>query len=779
MMTARYMLAAGISLLALSTPVQAQTREGSPTEDPRNSTSGGEDIVVTATRREETLLDVPLSLLAFDQKSLDTKTVRNIEDLARISPGVTLNQGFSGTRYISIRGITANTGAATTGIYIDETPVQVRSLSLQTNFYPSIFDLERVEVLRGPQGTLFGAGAEGGAIRFILAQPGLKEYSGAARAEVGFTKGGDPSYEAGGAIGGPIVQDRLGFRISAYHRRDGGYIDRVPYLATRGTAKENSNSRETTTVNAALTFAPTDTLSITPSVFYQRSRQNDTDQYWRLLNQPNYPRLTSGEGISSYNRDEATIYAVKARWDIGGSSLISNTAFIDRDTRSVNDFTAYSLDVLSGSLGSDLTNLNAGGLENSFNDLPMRQRSFTQELRLQSDGITRLGYVLGVFYQNTRQVVTERDINPNFDTFITAVLGVPPLLAFGANAGPSGVFFTTDNSSRDRQIAGFAQLDYKLTDRLTATAGVRVSEVKFDFASANGGAFNGGRTTTAAGRSSETPVTPKFGLEYKPDANWLLYASASKGFRPGGANPLANTATCAADLAVLGRAQVPASYTSDSVWSYEVGIKGRAARGVTVAGSAFTIDWSDIQRGRVLPRCAAAFIDNLGSARVRGFDALVSIMPITGLSFDANVSYTDATFRQTIATLPGGQSGTIVRRGDRFSSPWNLALSGDYQTALSSSASAYGHVEWNYRSGYSIAPGNFGALSALLDFDKQSFVSARVGLRRGGVDLSVFANNLLNSRDVLGRQQLSPVSTRVLEQTFRPRTIGLTAGYRF
>ena len=188
------MVARWVSALALMGPALAMAQTATPQRSPRSNSL--EEIVVTATRREENLLDVPLSIAAYTQQSLDQKGVRTIEDLARITPGLSIMQGFSGIRYISIRGIESRWGATTTGVYIDETPIQVRSLSISTNFYPALFDLERVEVLRGPQGTLFGAGAMGGAVRFIIAKPNLNDYSASVRTEAAFTEGGDPTYEA-------------------------------------------------------------------------------------------------------------------------------------------------------------------------------------------------------------------------------------------------------------------------------------------------------------------------------------------------------------------------------------------------------------------------------------------------------------------------------------------------------------------------------------------------------------------------------------------------------
>lgn len=754
--------------------------------------SEGADIVVTATRRAESLLNVPISVEAYDQKALDTIGVRNIDDLTRVTPGVSIRTGFSGVKHIAIRGLESTVGATMTGVYIDETPIQVRSLILVTNFYPAIFDLERIEVLRGPQGTLFGAGAMGGAVRFITAKPGLTEYTGSARAELAFTEGGDPSYEAGLGVGGPIIEDVLGFRVSGYHRRDGGYIDRIPYVADRGTSEENSNSRETTAINAALTFAPTPQLTITPSFFYQKVDRNDTDQFWTFRPnpttvRPKLPYFTNGEGVASYGRDEALIYALKAEYDLGGVSLISNSALIDRKMNSRDDSTATYSELFGGlGLASGLPrgtfDTSFSGAEVSSINLWMTQKQFTQELRIQSNGggDSRLNYVFGLFYQNSRQTTYDEDIAPRFDEWMLGLTGQSTIDIFGLPTGPGGLIYVQEARSRDRQYAAFGDVSYNLSGTLRLSAGVRVSRMKFDFYDLLGGT-SVGPTLTTSGSTSETAVTPKFIAEYKPAPDWMVYASAAKGFRPGGANPLANTTSCAADLASLGISQINAQYKSDSVWSYEVGVKGRAGRAITVAASAFNIDWSGIQRRRILPGCAHVFLDNLGIARNRGFDAKIVLMPVAGLSFDAGIGFVDATLRETIRTEPSAPvQGTFVRKGDRIAAPWTVTLAADYEAPFGSGAlRGYGHIQYDFRSSFSDNKDNLGVRPDIARFDDQHFVAARVGVRSGPLDASLFVNNLFNSRDVIGQTQWTTASDRVLRQTFRPRTFGATVGYRF
>ena len=286
-----------------------------------------------------------LSVSAFTAEKMDTLNVKNFGDLVKFTPGVTFDEHSSN---ISIRGVNSTAGDATTGIYIDDTPIQLRALGFGSdNTLPSVFDLERVEVLRGPQGTLFGAGSEGGTVRYITPPPSLSDYSVYAKSEVSTTENGAPSYEAGVAVGGPLIEGKLGFRVSAWRRHDGGYIDQVNYL-TGATMQKNSNYTDTTALRAALAWQPVSGLMITPSVFYQNRQVNNDDEYWVALSNPDNGRLINATPEHMGNHDRFLLPALKIDWDLGGflggTELISNTSYFDR-MQHVQDYsgTLYNL----------------------------------------------------------------------------------------------------------------------------------------------------------------------------------------------------------------------------------------------------------------------------------------------------------------------------------------------------------------------------------------------------------------------------------------------------
>ena len=303
------------------------------------SSAGLEEVVVTATRREERLQDVPISVSAFSQEKLDSQGLKNIDDLSRLSPGLTFMRNGMGSSAnyndensdINIRGVDSSAGTSTTGIYIDDTPVQSRHIGFgAVTIFPQLFDLDRVEVLRGPQGTLFGAGAEGGAVRFITPTPNLTGETGYVRAETSFTDGGDPSYEAGAAFGVALIDGVLGLRVSASFRRDGGWVDRVNYTLTPnetnpalptpvydGTTEKAANWQQTSTFRIALRWKVNDDVTVTPSLYYQRLYVNDTAAYWEALSDPASNVYRNGNALTNPSTDPYWLAAIKLEWDLG------------------------------------------------------------------------------------------------------------------------------------------------------------------------------------------------------------------------------------------------------------------------------------------------------------------------------------------------------------------------------------------------------------------------------------------------------------------------------
>ncbi|MDP9014012.1 MAG: TonB-dependent receptor plug domain-containing protein, partial [Pseudomonadota bacterium] len=300
---------------------------------------GLEEIVVTATRREESISRVPISITALSQEVIDQKGIRDFSDVARYTPGVAFDN--SQTNQISIRGISSSGGSGTTGIYIDDVPIQVRNLGFNSDdALVKLFDLDRVEVLRGPQGTLFGAGSEGGTVRYITTQPSLTKSSMNAKAETSYTQGGSPNYETGVAGGTPIIDGVLAVRASAWFRHDGGWIDRID-PTTLQTVDKNSNHDETTVLRLAALWKPNDSISVTPSVLYQDRRRNDVTIYWPEYSDPSKDRYFSANPTARPEPDKFYLPSLNVSADFGPVRLISTTAYFHRDEISGYDGTLY------------------------------------------------------------------------------------------------------------------------------------------------------------------------------------------------------------------------------------------------------------------------------------------------------------------------------------------------------------------------------------------------------------------------------------------------------
>jgi iron complex outermembrane recepter protein len=766
-------LATVLAGLTAAAPACAQSAEQKPV--------AYEEIVVTATRRAQALSDVPLSIAAFDQAIFDKKGAKSIEDMVRMTPGLSFqpdNGGF--TQQIAIRGIKSSVGAQTTGIYIDGTPIQVRSLGVATtNFYPTLFDLERVEVLRGPQGTLFGAGAQGGAIRFITPQPSFDgEMDVYARGGVQVTEGGGVGYEVGAAFGGPISEN-VAFRVSGYTRRDAGYVDQINRFSG-DIVDKNINSQQRTALRAALAFRLSEELTVTPSFFMEIDKADDRGFFWESYSDPKKGRFLSAWNKQPF-KDEVYLPALNIEWKGEAVDIISETSYFRRNFRRSLDFSTYTPQFF----GIPLAPFDY----QSESIITPKQRQFTQELRVQSaNPDARLKWVFGAFYQRSPFSNLQLVVDPQLPALTTSQ-GWTMLNFWGSNL-IGDLSFSGDTSALDKQLAGFGQIDYEIVDGLTATVGARYSKTKFSFTNIGRGPLSNGATTS--GKSSETPFTPKFALSYKPGAGDLVYASASKGYRIGGANRtgLPPVANCLANLQQLGYDSVPPTFKSDTLWTYELGTKNSFADGrVRVELTGFYSRWKDIQRNVSLSACGGSFIGNAGEAVSKGFDFSVGAQLSDSFSLNLAGGYTDAKLDETIfgsrntSTTPPTPR-TIVSKGDSLGVPaFTLSAGAQYDGTLMG-RDVYVRADYAYTSKVSgLTPGRNPANVLVYDpdlvrDDAVNLVSLRTGMKIGDADVSVFVDNLLDEAPTISRYHEAIGIDAFFQTTVRPRTFGLTVTYR-
>jgi outer membrane receptor protein involved in Fe transport len=750
-----------------------------------------EEIVVTANRKQETLSKVSASVAAFTPEIMEAKGIKSVEDVARFTPGVTFGQSGDGlTRRIAIRGIASTVGAATTGIYIDDTPIQVRGGTgvVTENVYPAVFDQERIEILRGPQGTLYGAGAAGGAVRFLTAQPSLTDFSGHTRAEIAFTESGDPTYEAGVAAGGPLSQGKIGFRASAFFRNDGGFIDSVD-RASGVSLRDNKDSQQTTVLRGALTFAIGDALTITPSVLYQNKEADGTGYFWTALSNPDEGKFRSAWPQQEPSSDEFWLPALKVTWNLANLELISNTSYFDRSLQRSSDYSTLLWALLVGNPNRPVSNIPG---YRALSNADVEQDTFTQEVRLQSTNAdSRLQWVAGLFYEKARLYTNQYVEDPYLPQLSLQEYGVTIQQAFGQGLVDGIYSFVVDQHATDQQLAAFGQVDYALTEKLKVTAGVRVASTEFDYARTGNGPLNC-LNCRSGGHQEETPVTPKVGFTYEYDDRNLYYVSASKGYRVGGINnPSATTTpTCAANLALLGLTSVPSTYDSDSLWSYEIGAKNRSANGkVQLYSSIYFIDWSDIQQAVTLGGCGSSFKANLGDATSKGLDIAAEFRPMDNLTLTLAAGYTDAQYAETVyaglnTTTNPPTRRILVSDGNSLGvAPWNATVSAAYDFVIAQ-RDAYWRVDYAYTARDDEDTPYRDSITVNYDKDVRPdpalrLLSARAGMRIAGWDVSLFGENLLNEAPLLGRYHDIKGMPQFFASTLRPRTIGLTGIFRF
>ena len=879
----------------------------------QNQAQGGDssltEVVVTASRQGETAISrVPMSIVAQTQKSLDELGVKNSQDLARLVPS--LRVGFNGGNGppISIRGIQGN-NAATTGVYLDESPLQARTLNgLVTGggtFLPLLFDLERIEVLKGPQGTLYGSSSQGGTIRYITPQPSLTEHSTYARAEFNSIEEGDVGGEFGAAFGGPIVPDKLGFRASAWGRHIGGWVNHVDWRTGR-TLAEDTNSQDQKAFKVAFGWQPVDTLRITPSFYYAWDRKNDADQihndvpeyttpaFGTLLtnNQPISPTGTltglpltqRGMLPTGYSPNNAVACPITGKLqcytnvpgyvgqtvfihpahtygpiNLGPYDSLANTAGgldyqgevspakAPRTSRIALgsltlDFTPGAVQIRSitswlrdaGSGYGDLTlqepqntTVTVAGGYNPFVQSPFvfdlespydsaflysgRRHAFTQELRVSSaPGDGRLSWIGGAYYQNAN-TISHNEATQDRTALQLALLGhrqlnISPL--HSAEEIASNLQTATNQNIHERRTAVFGEVNFNFTEALKLTAGLRLSEEKLSFMSYTYGLLvaapftgnpDGAPNTPGVpivGEVTERPVTPKLTLSYQASEDDLFYATASSGFRPGGVQSQA-TAQCATDLAQLNITTTPASFGSDKVWSYETGAKVRTFdRRLSLAGSVFRIDWDKPQTPYLLPTCVFTYIQNIGKAISQGFDLQGDLRVTPALTLNASVGYTDAHYAETVQTVPNaaGVRSTLVLDGQDFLNipHWQGTLGGRYGfNVMDHEAYVVGNVQYSGKAPNSTPPGTSGYAPDAYTAGATRYVTARLGMMFGDVDVALFADNLTNEDELVpntltGRATCRSTDCSVFASyynvtngmTFRPRTIGITAVYR-
>jgi outer membrane receptor protein involved in Fe transport len=784
------MLLAGLSTLALvpvATPALAQ--EAGAAEDDSNI------IIVTATKRDANLQDIPFSINAQTAEDIRKSGAVTLEDLSRNVAGLSVQNLGPGQSQVSVRGVSAGQVVRDqpgvkeqVGVYLDESVI---SLSL---FTPDIdlYDLNRVETLRGPQGTLFGSGSVGGTIRYITNQPKIGVMEGSVEANLNLVDGDDIGGHLKGAVNIPMG-DTAAIRAVGYYTRYGGFIN-----AVGPAGGDDVNSGERYGGRLALTFEPSDNFSITPRVVYQKVTAdgfNRQDIYNLYGNQftTTRPQVTYDEReqyllLREGFEDETLIADLNLNVGLGGAKLTSVTSYINRDILVSRDASA-----LTGSVSVDLGYPDAGVLLPSNLVDTTDLETWSQELRLASDNDSPFQWVIGGFYSKVDRVYTQTLPTPGYDAVTDATLGAGTSAAvangFGANS-PYNAFLPYDI----KQFALFGEVSYDLSDAFTATAGGRYYDFKETRSFVSGGLFANGDNRTDSTKSSG--FTPRFLLSYDLSDAVTVNAQASKGFRLGGVNDPLNLPLCSpADAALFGGFQ---DYDDETLWNYELGVKSQG-RGFTFNAAGFYNDIKNLQVTLDAGSCSSRVVFNVPKAHSMGVEFELGLSPTDGLDLNLSGSIIEAEFD---STLPGVLAATTgIREGNRLPSvpKFQLSASGSYEWPIGDTANMYvaasvQHVgtrftqpadqENNPRTFVHGLPFGGAPAGSSTTVDLQLPDYQLVNLSAGvdfdnGLSLIAYVNNLFDENALLSFDRERGGRARLGYTVGQPRTFGITARKTF
>jgi outer membrane receptor protein involved in Fe transport len=681
---------------------------------------GLEEVVVSGARGQELLSRVPIDMAVWTEEAMEVSHIKGIAEIAALTPGVVF--GFSpitGDLYtdLVIRGVTSRHGVAV-GVYVDDSPIPPNRAATYLTSFPLAFDLNRVEILRGPQTVLLGDHALSGAVRFIPNQPSLTTSTGLFRAEWGTTQYGSPSYEAGAAVGGPIVTDELGFRVSGWFREDGGYVDRVdasPYEAYPNVILDKDSNRHVNkVVRGALTFAPAAGVQITPSLMYQSIYIHDLSAFDTTISDPahgvfKYPSPLQQPWEQSYYLASLKLTARSRAAEL--SAMISY--FNQRGSFHTDYFDS-----------ADELAANLFGLE---------QRAPRAEVRLTSlDPDAVLTWVTGV--------LTSREHARH---------------AYQSTESGNGVTVTDQN-----QLAGFGQITLKVTKDLTASAGVRVGHWTYDSVSESPSTFRAG--------DSDTWAAPQFGLSWQADPHDLLYLTVAQGYGSGGVSPQGPTDPPGV--------APPAPYPPDTLWSYEIGSKHSLRDGrLRLEMSVFHINWND--GPAVSGNNEQGAIP--GSAVSNGFDFLTEALVGNHAKVALNLAYTDAHATQTVKgfvtrgdALPVSPWNVTASFERGFPLRPNLTASVRIEDAFRSAPGpTYLDNPANAPSGF-YTPGSADPSANVLNL--------RAAVTWSDFELAAFLSNALNSHPLLtGRSAAVTSLGAPFVVTLVPRTLSISGSWRY
>jgi outer membrane receptor protein involved in Fe transport len=767
-----------------------------------------QEVVVTAEKRNSTVQDTPISMTAVSGDQLLRQGTQTVEELIGTLPGVSMRTSGPGQTEYEMRGLGANGGStATVGFYLDDTLLAASAASQggRTFIDPDLFDLNHVEVLRGPQGTLYGAGSMGGTIKLVTNAPKLGTFEGEAAVNVSETGSGGGTNGGGDLMLNFPIGEAAALRVVTTDRYISGWIDRkvvadFPFPTGFGTCNSafyfcdrgnllnatvtqtitGSNLERFNSLRASLLVAPSDSLSITTSVMYQRIDADGYNAYQQPPGEAGGYSIYQPYDIQEPYYDSFKLAGVTIKYNIGFAELTSATSYWTRDSVQSQDSTE--------------------GVQNVFNLTEFVPNLFlefdpsdqiAEELRLASSGSGPLQWVGGVFVTDLHSGYATSNQNAAFATALACTVpnsggSCPPGDTYsptngGPSANPAGILYNVNNPNILKQQAVYCELSYKMTPVLSLTTGLRFYRFDVsstDYAAGAGTATGNATPTLGSAHGSGSGVLPKVDLSYTPTSDLTVYGTVAKGARPGGVNipiPLSTSSYyyCGPGSGSTYLTAQQSYYGPDSIWSFEVGEKARFDdRRIVVNADVFYVKWSHIQQLIGLT-CGYNFNTNAGDAKSYGPELEVSARLTDGLTANLSGAYTQAYIND-----PSNEPGLFIAPGTRINNipRYTGSASLDYDTALVDDYRAIARISESY-----VGPHNdFAYYRETLP--SYALVDGKAGVAKKAWSVFLFCTNLTNKRAALTIDNTlfawqQPDLTRVT--TNQPRTIGLEYQTKF
>ncbi|WP_260928159.1 TonB-dependent receptor [Novosphingobium sp. 9] len=717
--------------LSFATVAHAQTQPAAVADDVPG------DIVVTAQKRDERSIDVPASITSIGGAKLEAMQVKQLTDLVSTVPGLSIsNYGGPGMNSIQLRGLSGSFlddfAGPLVATYIDDLPVGSSTAAGRGNLFTldlQPYDMDAVEILRGPQGTLYGANSMGGLIKYTLKKPDLNKFEGRAGATVGYTNGaGGLSWSPRAAINAPIVDGVLAVRASAFYSKTPGYIDNV------GTGVKNANSSKSYGGRFALLWQATDRLKLHGGVLYQKSDADDVATVLVTADglHPVYgPQKTYSDLPTAINQ-KTVDYTAGADYDLDFATLTTSAGWVAMDTL----------------LNQDLTEAYAAynPAENGKTrfGLASTVRKFTSETRLTSSAKARLEYTVGFYYTNERA-----GEDTNFQ-------------ALDANLVPVPDFTLLQGHSRYKykEVAGFANATYKFSDKFDLSAGGRYTNYSQVGAASSTGLLGGATNPADTGHVGVGIWSVNGRYHFNPD--FLFYGRFATGYRPGAFN--SPNSSC----------DIPAASDPDRTDNYEAGIKGLILdRKVNFELTAYHIKWKNMQLNvsQVQGDSTCIFVTNGGSATSNGVEFSGGYQATPDLRLSATATYQDAYLDDDLP-LSGGIKGDTLP----LSSKWQYSVAADWKREVKEGTSLLAGASFSHKDPY---VNFFEGTGHPYPFKSMNLANAYVGAELGSLTARLTVQNLFENRSYVGMQYPFRPDFGLRAVPVQPRTVTLSLDYKF